>query len=254
MTLARATSKVEWERQGFVPAVEVLAPAEVTEYRRLFDDLEQRVGRDAAEIKLQSRHFEDEFVWRLATHPRVLDPLEAVLGPDVLLLSTHFFCKYPAQERGERFVAWHQDVTYWGLEPPKAMTGWLAIDDADVENGCMMVIPGSHRAGVLTHGTAHRAGNLLSINQEVPPPLVDETRAVSIPLRAGQMSLHDGMLLHASHPNRSTRRRCGLAIRFTTPDVRQVEVNSLGHRWSAVLVRGVDRYHNFPAREVPWRG
>ena len=86
----------------------------------------------------------------------------------------------------------------------------------------MSVIPGSHRLGILEHAKSARAGNLLSINQEVPDGLVDEARAVSMPLRAGQMSLHDGMLLHGSHPNRSTRRRCGLAVRFTTPDVRQV--------------------------------
>ena len=152
----------------------------------------------------------------------MLDPVEAVLGPDILLLASNFFCKYPAEERGERFVAWHQDVTYWGLEPPRAITAWIAIDDADVENGCMSVIPGSHRLGILEHAKSARAGNLLSINQEVPDGLVDEARAVSMPLRAGQMSLHDGMLLHGSHPNRSTRRRCGLAVRFTTPDVRQI--------------------------------
>ena len=83
--------------------------------------------------------------------------------------------------------------------------------------------------------------------------LVDEARAVSMPLRAGQMSLHDGMLLHGSHPNRSSRRRCGLAVRFTTPDVRQVSPNSLRGYYRPVLVRGVDRYRNFPPVEVPWR-
>ena len=155
-------------------------------------------------MRILDRHFDVEFVWRLATHRRVLDAVEAVLGPDILLLASNFFCKYPAEERGERFVAWHQDVTYWGLEPPRAITAWIAIDDADVENGCMSVIPGSHRLGILEHGKSAREGNLLSINQEVPDGLVDEARAVSMPLRAGQMSLHDGMLLHGSHPNRST--------------------------------------------------
>ncbi len=183
----------------------------------------------------------------------MLDAVEAVLGPDIVLLASNFFCKYPAEERGERFVAWHQDVTYWGLEPPRAITAWIAIDDADVENGCMSVIPGSHRLGILEHAKSARAGNLLSINQEVPDGLVDEARAVSMPLRAGQMSLHDGMLLHGSHPNRSTRRRCGLAVRFTTPDVRQMSPNSLRGYYRPVLVRGVDRYRHFPAVEVPWR-
>jgi len=242
----------QWDAQGFVPAVDVLSPEEATGSRRLFDELEARVGRAEAEVRLQSRHFDEEFVWRLATHPRVLDAVEGVMGPDILLLGSHFFCKYPAEERGERFVAWHQDVTYWGLEPPFAVSAWIAIDDADEENGCMRVIPGSHRLGLLTHAKAGQPGNLLSVNQAVPAELVDEARAVSVPLRAGQMSLHHGVLLHASLPNRSTRRRCGLTLRYVPPRVKQVAVNSLGEAWPAVLVRGQDRYRHFPLREVAW--
>ena len=242
----------EWATRGFVPAVDVLSADEALEARARFNELEAEVGRDTAEIRLQNRHLDREFVWRLATAPRVLDAVEGVLGPDFLLLSSHFFCKYPVEERGERFVAWHQDVTYWGLEPPRALSGWLAIDDADEANGCMRVIPGSHRGGILSHGTSGRAGNLLSVDQEVPRDLFDERHAVSVPLRTGQMSLHDGMLLHSSHPNRSSRRRCGLAIRFVPTEVKQVTANSLGHRLTAVLVRGTDRYRYFPPCAVPW--
>jgi ectoine hydroxylase-related dioxygenase (phytanoyl-CoA dioxygenase family) len=243
----------QWTERGFVPALNVLTPAEAADTRAQFDALEREIPPEAAEVRILDRHLDVEFIWRLATHPRVLDAVEAVLGPDVLLLASNFFCKYPAQERGERFVAWHQDVTYWGLEPPRAITAWIAIDDADEENGCMSVIPGSHRRGLLEHGKSARVGNLLSVNQEVPDGLVDGSRAVSMPLRAGQMSLHDGMLLHGSHPNRSVRRRCGLAVRFTTPDVRQVAANSLRGYYRPVLVRGVDRYRHFPPVEVPWR-
>lgn len=243
----------QWAERGYLPVVDVLAPDEATRCRARFDALEQEVGPERAEVRIRDRHLDVEFVWRLATHPRVLDAVEAVLGPDVVLLASNFFCKYPAEERGERFVAWHQDVTYWGLEPPRAITAWIAIDDADVENGCMSVVPGSHRLGVVEHAKSGRAGNLLSVNQEVPDELVDGARAVSMPLRAGQMSLHDGMLLHGSHPNRSPRRRCGLAVRFTTPDVRQVAPNSARGYYRPVLLRGVDRHHHFPPVHVPWR-
>ena len=255
MTTASVTERwaEQWRRDGFLPVIDVLTPEEARQCREAFDGLEREVGRDTAEVRILDRHLDVESVWRLATHPHVIDAVEAVLGPDVMLLASNFFCKYPAEERGERFVAWHQDVTYWGLEPPRAITAWIAIDDADAENGCMSVIPGSHRLGILEHGKSGRAGNLLSINQEVPDGLVDEARAVSMPLQAGQMSLHDGMLLHGSHPNRSTRRRCGLAVRFTTPDVRQVAPNSLRGYYRPVLVRGADRHGHFPAVEVPWR-
>ncbi len=255
MTTASVTERwaEQWRRDGFLPVIDVLTPEEARQCRQAFDGLEREVGRDTAEVRILDRHLDVEPVWRLATHPRVLDAVEAVLGPDVMLLASNFFCKYPADERGERFVAWHQDVTYWGLEPPRAITAWIAIDDADVENGCMSVIPGSHRLGLLEHSKSDRAGNLLSINQEVPDALFDERRAVSMPLRAGQASLHDGMLLHGSHPNRSSRRRCGLAVRFTTPDVRQVSPNSVRGYYRPVLVRGIDRHGHFPPVEVPWR-
>ena len=230
MTTTAVLAK-QWAERGYLPVVDVLAPDEASRCRAQFDALEQEVGPERAEVRIRDRHLDVEFVWRLATHPRVLDAVEAVMGPDVVLLASNFFCKYPAEERGERFVAWHQDVTYWGLEPPRAITAWIAIDDADVENGCMSVVPGSHHLGAL----------------------VDGARVVSMPLRAGQMSLHDGMLLHGSHPNRSTRRRCGLAVRFTTPDVRQVAPNSARGSYRPVLVRGVDRHRHFPPVEVPWR-
>ena len=150
-------------------------------------------------------------------------------------------------------MAWHQDVTYWGLEPSRAMSGWLAIDDADVENGCMMVVPGSHRR-VSDPGTADRTGNLLSIDQEIPAARVDE--------RGGQRAAPGRPDVVRRRPARFTpatraaRRAAaaGSAIRFRTPDVRQVELNSLSHRWSAVLVRGVDGTGTSRvAREVPWR-
>lgn len=89
-----AMRREQWEVDGFIPALDVLAPDEVAEYRRLFDAVEVRVGRELAEIKLHDRHLDEEFVWRLATHPRVLDAVEELIGPDVLLLGSHFFCKY----------------------------------------------------------------------------------------------------------------------------------------------------------------
>ncbi|PYM35719.1 MAG: hypothetical protein DME17_11745 [Candidatus Rokuibacteriota bacterium] len=256
MTIAASALTQQWEVQGFAAPLAVLSEDEVRHYREEFDRLEAREGRDRAEIKLIDRHFDLEFVWRLAHHPRVLDAVEAAIGPNILLLASHFFCKYPAvgaEGRGERFVAWHQDVTYWGLEPPLAVSGWIAIDDSDVENGCLRVVRGSHRNGLLSHGRAEREGNLLSVNQAIPPELVDLGKAVDVCLRAGQMSLHHGLLVHGSNPNRSSRRRCGLSIRYIPPDVRQVTPNSLGSFWRAVLVRGENRSRHFPPPALPPR-
>lgn len=91
------------------------------------------MGKGLSQIGLLHRHRDCRFVWELATHRKILAAVEDAIGPDIVLLGTHFFCKYPTTV--ERFVTWHQDVTYWGLKPPKAITAWLAIDDSDVENG-----------------------------------------------------------------------------------------------------------------------
>jgi len=250
--------------EGFVSGIRVCDAGEVARVRAQFDALEAAEGREKCQIGLIDRHLDQRFVWELATHPRILDAVEAVLGPDVMLLATHFFCKYPAEtapsarpfadgqeDTRERFVAWHQDVTYWGLEPPMAITAWYAVDDSDAVNGCMRVIPGTHH-GIREHGTSDRAGNLLSINQEVPVTPEEEAAAVDLELAAGEISLHHGMLIHGSNPNRSGRRRCGLTIRYVPPHVRHAVENSLKRPWLAILLRGQDRYGHFGCRELPF--
>jgi non-heme Fe2+,alpha-ketoglutarate-dependent halogenase len=237
-----------WESQGYLTSLDILTDSEVQHYRSLFDELELKEGKSKAQIGLIDRHFDLKFVWELATHPLVLEHTQSILGPDILLLATHFFCKYPSF--GDSFVAWHQDITYWGLDPPLAVTAWLAIDDADEENGCMRVIPGSHRGDILDHGKSAKQGNLLSINQAIPDSLVNVASALNLELKAGQMSLHHGKLIHGSNPNRSNRRRCGLTIRFVPPFVRQVSSNSTGGSWHPILVCGKDDYHHFSQEQI----
>src|SRR5207248_1920795 len=133
----------------------------------------------------------------------------------------------------------------WGLEPPCALTVWYAVDDSDRENGCMRIIPGSHGEGIRAHGTAQQEGNLLSINQEVPVTPAEEQSACDLILHAGEVSIHDGALIHGSLPNRSNRRRCGLTLRYVPTTVKPIALNSMGKRWNAVLVRGCDEYNHF---------
>jgi len=260
-------------RDGFVSGIRVCDEAEAARVRAAYDALEAVEGREKCQIGLLDRHLDQRFVWDLATSPAVLDVVEAAIGPDIILLATHFFCKYPepgSQASGHpgiqdpahsplptphspKFVAWHQDVTYWGLEPPLAVTAWYAVDDADAGNGCMRVIPGTHGA-IREHGKSEREGNLLSINQEVRVTEAEEASAVDTALHAGEISLHHGVLVHGSNPNLSNRRRCGLTIRYVPPYVKQVAINSQGRTWSGILVRGRDNYHHFGEREKPTFG
>lgn len=241
-----------YKTNGYLSPVTVVDSAQASQWREQFDALEDRVGTEKAQLGLRDYHFDEKFIWEIATHATVLDAMEAVMGANILLLATHFFCKYGEGETGEKFVAWHQDVTFWGLEPPYAVTAWYAVDDADRENGCMQVIPATHESGVLKHGKSQRRGNLLSINQEVSVRPEDAARAVDIELKAGQMSLHDGTLIHGSLPNMSDRRRCGLTLRYVPTWVRQTQQNSHGEGWHAVLVRGEDAEKNFGDTAAPF--
>jgi ectoine hydroxylase-related dioxygenase (phytanoyl-CoA dioxygenase family) len=240
-----------YDRDGCLTRIDIFDPEEIAHFRRLFDQLEEREGRETCQIGLQSWHFKEEFIWKMSTDARLLDAVESVVGDDLLLLSTHFFCKYPVREV-EHFVAWHQDVTYWGLKPPEAHTAWIAVDDSDLENGCMQIIPGTHKTGIVSHDTSEDDSNLLSINQEISDEHVDKDSVVPLELGAGQISIHHGQLFHASYPNTSQRRRCGLAVRFSPPHVNQTKLNSVGKHWPVLLVRGEDRYHNFPETPLPF--
>ena len=246
------TTSDVWQDQGYLTSLNVFSAREIKNYRSLFDELEATEGQNKSGIGLYNRHFNNRFVCELTTHSLILDCVQSVLGANVLLLSTHFFCKYPSKVHGNKFVAWHQDVTYWGLEPPQAATAWLAIDHVDRDNGCMRVVPGTHRQGILAHSKSTIEGNVLSINQEIPENSFDADQAVDLVLGAGQMSIHDGMLIHGSNPNHSNRRRCGLAIRYCPSHVKQRQANSLGKFFRAILVCGRDEYHHFPHREVPF--
>ncbi len=242
----------QYEQDGFVNGITVLDEQEVIEFRQAFDRLEADIGKEAAQIGIVGKEHEYEFIWGAATHPKILDAVEAVAGPDIVCLATHFFCKYPTEDMGgDAFVAWHQDATYWGFEPPKVMTAWLAIDDSDTENGAMMVIPGTHSSGIFEHGKSDKEGNLLSVNQAIDTCHFNESTAVTLELRAGQISLHHGLVVHGSLPNYSTRRRCGLTLRYTTPDVKFIPRDDQLFYWKTVLVRGEDRFGNLELVPAP---
>lgn len=237
------TPREQYDRDGYLSPIDALSAAEVTELRAAFDELEAQVGKEKAQIGIAAMEDEIPFIRKFATHPAILDAVCSVAGPDLYLIATHIFCKYPTDELGAAFVAWHQDVTYWGLEPPKAFTAWLAIDDADEQNGAMLIIPGSHQLGILDHGKSDEDGNLLSVNQAIAEDQLSPETAVTITLKAGQISLHHGQVVHGSRPNHSNRRRCGMTIRFTTPDVAWVGDPDQKVPWKPVLVRGEDKYH-----------
>lgn len=229
-------------RDGFYFPVPVLSLDEAAHYRRCLEAHEARSGGPLQGNWRHKTHLLFTWADELVHHPRILDAVESVLGPDILCWTTNFFIKEAANPG---FVSWHQDSTYWGLEPDDVLTAWVAFTDATPENGYMQFLPGSHKVDQLPHVDTFHKDNLLSRGQEISVE-VDKSKAVGVALRAGEMSLHHIKLVHGSEPNRTPDRRIGLAIRYIPTSVRQTKV-----RDAAMLVRGVDRFRHFDYEPRP---
>jgi non-haem Fe2+, alpha-ketoglutarate-dependent halogenase len=244
MSATLNVSQVErYHRDGILFPVPALAPGEAARFRTAFEDVTTRLGGRPTSQDLSQTHLYFPWAYELATHPSILDAVEAVLGPDLLVWTVSIFAKYP---RDPGYISWHQDGTYWGLDSPQVTTAWVALTDSVVDNGCMRVVPGSHRHPILPHKDTYAPQNLPSRGQEVQAQ-VDDNEAVDVVLKAGQMSLHHVNIIHGSNPNPSDEPRFGFAIRFTTPKTRQID----GEPPTAVLARGRDDYHHFELLPAP---
>ncbi|XP_069065375.1 probable alpha-ketoglutarate-dependent hypophosphite dioxygenase [Pleurodeles waltl] len=251
MTAEAVQVKTFYDAHGFLSGLPVLGTEELEATRMAFEKLEEEYGKEHIQYSLHNTHQAYPWVMDLAAHPDILKVITAVLGPDIILLDSRFICKYPSSDVPRRdyvvpYVAWHQDIKYWGFEGGPVASVWLALDDVDTENCVLQVIPGSHTRGVLEHQTAIVPGNMLTANQEIPRHLVDPESAVECPLKAGQMSIHDGLTVHASEPNMSHRRRCGFVIRYIPTSAYPVEDPARPRSFPAtVLVAGTDGYKHF---------
>jgi len=231
-----------YQDHGYYAPVRALSTIEAAEVRRRLEEYE-RVGGGLSGPLRHKTHLLFTWLNDLIRHPGILDAVEDLIGPNILCWGTSFFIK---EAHNPSFVSWHQDSTYWGLEPPDIVTAWIAISESTLENGAMRVIPDSHNGEQMMHRDTFASNNLLSRGQEIAVD-VDGERAVDLVLQPGEMSLHHVRLIHGSEPNPSARRRIGFAIRYLPTHVRQ----TVGERDFATLVRGVDTYHNFDVEQCP---
>ncbi len=231
-----------YQSQGFVAPLRAIPTADAAALRR---QVEAAEAGPIAVTPLFRNKTHLAFTWAdaLIRHPGVLNAVESVLGPDILCWGSGFFIK---NAHDPSFVSWHQDSTYWGLDPADIVTAWVAISESDVGNGAMRVMPGTHLLDQIAHRDTFAANNLLSRGQEIAVD-VDDAKAVALELHPGEMSLHHVRLVHGSEPNPSPRRRLGYAIRYLPTYVRQ----TVATRDSATLVRGVDRFGNFAPEQRP---
>lgn len=233
----------QFNREGYIRGLRIFDNSEIAAIRSYFDELLARtIAAGGDSYSISTAHAKYGKVYDILTNPRIVSCVKDLLGENVVAWGSHFFCKMPHDGKS---VAWHQDASYWPLTPSKAVTAWLAIDDADVENACMRFIAGSHHVGHLTYrpsdSAEHNVLNQTIENAEQYGTPVDDE------LKAGEISIHSDLLLHGSEANNSDRRRCGLTLRYCAAEVRaHMDWNQKG-----VIVSGSDPTGHWANRRRP---
>ncbi len=222
-----------YDRDGYVSGVRLISEDNAREHRASLEDAEAEIGSMHYKPKV---HTILRSPLELATMPAVLDIVERMIGPNILLYNATYIIKEP--QTGSH-VSWHQDLTYWGLSHDDQITLWLALSPATPESGCMRVIPGSHKDGIYKHEVTNDEDNVLLQGQTVRD--VRDEQSVHCTLAPGEASFHHGWTLHDSQPNKSNDRRIGLNVQYLATHVRQTK-HDLD---SAILVRGEDDYRHF---------
>ena len=231
------------KRDGFVYPVRVVAPEQADSYRRLFEDFERDHAADAPAKLMVKSHLLFPWMIELATAPKLLDAIEDLIGPDIMLTISAVWVK---NGNDPSFTTWHQDSAYFGCEPLDVWGAWVGLTDSLVEHGCLRYKPGSHLSHEMEHVETWAEDNLLARGQRIPE--FDEAGVVDAEVRAGEATIHHSRTAHSSKPNTTDERRIGILFVYCPPYVRP----TLG-RFPARCVRGEDTYGHFDPEPTPSR-
>ena len=230
-----------YKENGYLTYGRIFTKPELDELRDYVDEMIENLPEGRRPEQMDVPHFEHPYLFKYLTHPRVLKVIERLIGPDIVLWSSHFISK---RENDGMAVPWHQDGVYWGesLDPMHVITMWLAVDESKVENGCMRVISGSHNLRDRRYESVDRKNMLFG--SEVVDADLDASKAVNLELEVGECHFHDAWTIHNSSPNVSQKRRCGYTMRYMPANVRYP-----GAEWRRAhyiyLLQGKDRTDGF---------
>ena len=209
MFMLSAKQLADYEELGFIDSIPILSADEVRDFRAGVEQTCAALGGHVT--RLDGPHLYFRWAWDLSTHPRVLDCMEQLIGPNIMLKSTRLFYKF---DNSDSFVGWHQDGLTEQLKDACVPAIWLGLTAATAENGCLRVVPRSHRLGLVPHADFPHPDNLTTQGATAQVPIAAPHDVV---MRAGEMSLHHPLILHASNPNRSTEPRIGFSATYSTP-------------------------------------
>lgn len=245
--------RAAYRDDGFLFPLRVLSTAAAADYRCRLESMEREFAGAEPPVALP-RPLRDyirvhsEVVMpmaaELALYPAVLDAVESLIGPDIMVWGAEFFIKEP---HSPQIVSMHQDLTYWGFgATSNQVTAWIALSPSTVASGCMELVRGSHTSEILPHVDTHAENNILSRGQEVAVEVAEADRT-PVELQPGEMSLHHGLAIHGSRPNTSGERRIGFAIRYVNPEAGR----HASGREHVMLARGADRDGSFVHHTAP---
>ncbi|MGH8620267.1 MAG: phytanoyl-CoA dioxygenase family protein [Burkholderiales bacterium] len=236
----------DYRHDGYLFPVPALTPQEAAQALADLTRMEAKLGAPLPQGDIKWRGAAYTFLpWveALVRHPKVLDVVEDVIGPDILVFWSTFFIKEPGTPA---FTAWHQDATYFGLEPYEHVTAWVALSDASRQAGCMDVLSAHGTPRQMHHAAARLEHSINGAGQIIVEP-IDDREITAMELKAGELSLHNTLCPHRSAPNRAAHRRVGLGISYIPARARLTGP----HRLSTLLVRGTDRYGHFDLLPSP---
>lgn len=230
----------QYREEGYSGPVQGLSLQEAeTYYNRFFEVLGQsKYEPGPTSVPLSAWHHKYRWAYELATHPSIVSAMKQILGDDIVLWAMHFWYKEPGNGK---FIPWHQDINYWPMEPAINATAWVSLGWSIRENGCLRVIPGTHRQLV-----KHVAmGKESMFNEGIADELIDEDKAIDLEMSPGQMAFFNEATFHGSEMNQSNIPRVAFSVRYTTPEVKFLmdEWGGDKSRIKTFLVSGEDRYH-----------
>jgi ectoine hydroxylase-related dioxygenase (phytanoyl-CoA dioxygenase family) len=220
----------QFRTDGYLGPYELFTAEEMVEIQAGVDAV-LKIAPNDHKTHEHNRHLDQPLIHDISTRPEILERMACLYGPDLLLWRTNFFIKEP----GSKVIPWHQDLNYWPLEPPVIASAWIAISPAKRENGCLQILPGSHRKAI-----PHiPATDEMVFGEMCDPEYVDTDKRVYLEMEPGQFILFNERTMHHSETNRSDQHRIGLAVRVVVPMVKVLTWDAPQH--GLVLIRGEDR-------------
>jgi len=235
------TQVTQFRQHGWLAPLRAIDAARAADCASRIAAYEAKMGESANRTLKIKGHLAMPWLVEVARSPGILDALEDLMGPDIMLFGASIFAK---GGKDRAYVSWHQDSAYFGLDPHEEITAWVAFTRSNAENGALQVLPGTHLGPDLVHEETYAPDNMLARGQSLR--IDDDCGAVTIELEPGEFSLHHERTAHGSKQNRSPAPRIGFAFFYIPTHVR----STTGRR-SATLMRGVDRYSYWDADPLP---